>query len=343
MLFDKRQQIGGNCIDEIDGISNIRYHKYGPHIIHIKDDIVHSYLSEFEELDYYHHQVKAIYSNKIYDIPINLSTICNFFEVNLAPSDVEKFLKSKSDINIKEIRSMEDKCLCTIGKELYEAFFKEYTIKQWGKNPKDLPAETIRRIPIRNDFNNFYYNKPKAYLPKESYEHMFINMLDNKNISVYLDHMVTLAEIEKLSQKGVVIYTGALDALFNHKFGKLEYRELVFKKEYSNNKIIQGNSVINYPESKFAWTRITEPLYFKMEDVTNAKKGMIIKEYSKEMGTDGEPYYPINNAVNNNLYEIYARIARERHIIPAGRLGGYKYYDMEETIKSAISLASKIN
>ena len=343
-IYEQRSHIGGNCFDTTDKKTGILYHAYGPHIFHFSNIELLQWLSNFDEMIPFHHSVKSLYKGKLYPIPINLDTINLFFGCDLRPSEVDSFLKSQR-INSITPNNMEEKCISLIGKELYEAFFKEYTLKQWGKDPRDLPPSTIERIPVRKNYNSSYYNKPFSYLPQHGFTFLIQNILNHPQIEINLNSKIELNELKQFSKSGIVVYTGALDELFNQSFGKLEYRSLRFEKEYLPLEDFQGISVTNYPELKYEWTRITEPKHFthKQNKLLNTDYTLIIKEFSYEHHSGQDPYYPINNNQNAILSKRYRdELNRIGNIIPAGRLGSYCYTDMENTINNALNLCKKI-
>lgn len=343
-IFEQRSHIGGNCFDTIDQETGILYHAYGPHILHFTNIKLLDWLSKFDDMIPFHHSVKSLFKGKKYPIPINLDTINLFFNKDLQPKDVEHFLGLKRTFN-SEPRNMEEKCISLIGEDLFNAFFREYTIKQWGKDPKDLPPSTISRIPVRNNYNSSYYNKPFSYLPYHGFTVLLNNIIDHPKIEVCLKSKINLNDTINFSKKGIVIYTGPLDELFDLSLGKLEYRSLVFKKEIALTKDYQGVSVINYPELKYNWTRITEPKHFphKQNQNLTTPKTLIIKEFSCEHTKGLDPYYPINNKQNNELSNSYKKsLSKINNIIAAGRLGSYTYTDMENTINNAFALSTRL-
>lgn len=344
LIIDKRNHIGGNCYDYIDDDTGIIVHKYGPHILHINDEKIYEYITRFCKFNNYKHQVRAVYDDKMYEFPINLSTINNFYNINLRPYEVLNFLSleaQKDSITIPQ--NMEEKVISLIGRPLYEAFFKEYTTKQWGKNPTQLPASIINRIPIKCNYDTNYYKKSFNGIPSEGYTKLFETMLQNKKISIQLNTDF-FEDKDYFLKQGILVYTGPIDAFFGYKHGKLEYRSLRFEKELHNVDDWQGNSVINYPELKYNFTRICEPKHFHPERWNNCtfNKTLIFKEISFS-DPSGEPYYPIQDKINMDIYEMYKNdsIAYD-NVYFGGRLGEYKYYDMEDTIKSSLRLSNQI-
>lgn len=344
ILIDKRDTIGGNCYDYIDEDTGILVHKYGPHILHIENKEIYNYVKKFTGFNNYKHQVRTQYKNRTYSFPINLSTINEFYNINLHPYDVQSFLKNEAQkSDIKDPKNMAEKIISLIGFDLFDAFFRDYTIKQWGKDPYQLPENIINRIPIRTNYDTCYYKKYFNGIPFNGFSAMFDRMLANKNISIHLKTDF-FSDREYFSSKGNIIFTGPIDAFFNYKYGRLEYRSLCFKEERHNIEDFQGISVINYPELQYQYTRICEPKHFYPErkNVFHQKKTLIVKEipYSDD---NAEPYYPIHDNKNMQIYKKYLQeIKHLEKIYFGGRLGEYKYYDMEDTIKSAIKLSHQL-
>lgn len=344
LLIDSRDHIGGNCYDYVDGETGIMVHKYGPHIFHVQDKNILNYIKKFTKFNDYKHHVYAKYKDKMFNFPINISTINSFYGKSLTPCQVLDFLKHEaSSIGAAEPQNMEEKVISLIGKPLYEAFFKEYTIKQWGKHPRDLPASIVNRIPIKTNYDVNYYKKPFNGIPDCGYTAMFSRMLSNKNISVELS-VDFFSDREYFLKKGQVIFTGPIDTFYNYEHGRLEYRSLRFDQELHDIEDFQGNSVINYPELKYDYTRICEPKHFYPEKWNEfaSRKTLIFKEIPFS-SSDSEPYYPIQDAHNMAIYQKYVKESqKQRGVFLGGRLGEYKYYDMEDTIKSAFSLCKKL-
>ena len=344
ILIDKRDVVGGNCYDYTDEETGIIVHKYGPHIFHIQDKVIYNYIKKFTDFNNYKHQVRSYYKDKVYEFPINLSTINSFFNINLHPYEVRSFLHNEAKkANIVSPQNMAEKIISMVGIDLYEAFFKEYTLKQWGKDPSQLPESIINRIPIKENYDTSYYKKLFNGIPKNGYSFIFKNMLANKNISIELKTDF-FSDRDYFINKGILVFTGPIDAFFNYKYGKLEYRSLRFEKEYFDLKDFQGISVMNYPELKYEYTRICEPKHFYPEKlyIFNANKTLILKEISFKSKI-AEPYYPIQNTENVQKYKLYFNEAKKlNNIYFGGRLGEYKYYDMEDTIKSALLMSQKL-
>lgn len=342
LIIEKRNHIGGNCYSETDKKTNIEYHKYGTHIFHTSNLKVWNYINKFTEFNNYRHQVLTKHKNKIFQMPINLETINSFFKKNLNPIDAEKFIskKTKKFKNYK-FKNFEDKAVSQIGNELYKAFIKGYTQKQWGKNPKHLPESIFNRLPIRFSYNEDYYPQTQYQgIPKKGYTEIFQNLIENKNIKIKFNEAYKLNY--KITPKYLTIYTGPLDSLLNYKYGKLEWRSLVFKKQNKNIKDYQGTAVINYPDLKDKYTRIHEPKHLHPERKSfESKSTLIIKEYSVK--NDREPYYPINDEKNRTKHRKYKlEVNNLEKFDFGGRLADYAYYDMDMTISAALKKFEQI-
>jgi|TARA_B110000027_G_scaffold133444_1_gene161921 UDP-galactopyranose mutase len=344
-IIEKRNHIGGNCYSEIDKKTGIEYHKYGTHIFHTSNETVWNYLSKFCELNSYRHQVLSKYKNKIYQLPINLETINSFFNKNFNPKEAHTFLERKTKkFKKKEYNNFEEKALSQIGKELYEAFIKGYTKKQWDKDPSKLPSTIFNRLPLRFNYNEDYFNNCKYQgIPEKGYTEIFKKLLNNKNITIHTNKKFYLNNNYKV--KYSTIYTGPLDKLFNYKFGKLEWRSLRFKKEVFKTDDHQGTSVINFPEKKYQYTRIHEPRHLHDNRNYSKAKTLTIKEYPDS--NFKEPYYPINTNLNRDMHRKYKTLVKnKKNFEIGGRLADYAYYDMDMTISAALKkfdLLKKIN
>ena len=342
LIIDKRNHIGGNCYSEIDKKTQIEYHKYGTHIFHTSNENVWKYINKFTEFNNYRHQVLTKHKNKVYQMPINLETINAFFKKNFNPKQAVNFLEKKTKkLQGYKFKNFQDKAISQIGNELYNAFIKGYTQKQWGKSPKKLPESIFNRLPIRFSYNESYYPQNQYQgVPKNGYTEIFKNLINHKKIKIKLKETFNLNY--KIKPKLFTIYTGPLDSLFNFKFGKLEWRSLKFKKEILNIEDFQGNSVMNYPDLKNKFTRIHEPKHLHPErKIFNSKKTLLIKEYS--ISDDKNPYYPINNEKNRNIHRKYKSEADKiKNFSYGGRLADYAYYDMDMTISAALKKFDQI-
>jgi UDP-galactopyranose mutase len=342
LIVDQRNHIGGNCFSKIDRVTGIEYHVYGTHIFHTSNSKVWEYINKFTEFNNYRHQVLSKYKKKIYQMPINLETINSLFGKNFSPREASSFLKKiTSKYKKTSYNNFEDKAKSQIGEKLYLAFIKNYTKKQWKKEPKYLPSSIFNRLPIRLSYNEDYYEQTQWQgIPKNGYTDIFKNLLKNKNIKVILNKKYNLNF--KIKPKYLTIYTGPLDKLLNYKFGKLDWRSLNFKKKILNLKDYQGTSVINYPDLNQKYTRIHEPKHLHPErKVFNKEKTLIIEEYPSN--NINEPYYPINDETNRNLHRKYKEyLSKRKKFAFGGRLADYAYYDMDMTISAALKKFEKI-
>lgn len=344
ILVDKRDHIGGNCYDYHDSETGIIVHKYGPHIFHVNDKNILRYIQQYTDFNNYKHQVFANYKGKLYNFPVNLSTINSYFGINLKPFEVREFiLQEIQKTKIVNPTNLEEKIMSLVGESLYNAFFKEYTIKQWGKTPSELPESIISRIPIKTNYDTSYYKKYFNGIPKDGFTVMFKKMIIHKNIELLLSTDF-FENKDYFFSKGKIVFTGPIDAYFDYKYGKLEYRSLKFERELHDKNDLQGNSVVNYPELKYDFTRICEPKHFYPElwQQYSLDKTLIFKEIPL-FDVNQEPYYPINDLKNINCLRKYIKETRKMdNVFFGGRLGEYKYYDMEDTIKSALKLSKKL-
>lgn len=342
LIIEKREHIGGNCYSDIDNTTGIEYHKYGTHIFHTSNKTVWDYISEFTSFNSYYHQVLTLYNNKVYQMPINLETINSFYNINLKPYEVDDFLKKEIAVeSYKEPKNFEEQAINIIGRPLYDAFIKGYTMKQWGRNPKKLPAHIIKRLPFRKNYSESYFFDNHQGIPTNGYTEIFKKMLSSENITIRLN--TDFFEVkDEFSSDTKIIYSGSIDRLLDYKYGDLDYRTLTFEKEFKNYDDYQGTSVMNYANKEISFTRIHEPKHLHPEREYPKSKTLIIKEYSKEADRE-EPYYPIGGEKNKSLYKKYLTELNKIHpnIIVGGRLGDYKYYDMHHVIENALNLYNK--
>jgi UDP-galactopyranose mutase len=330
LIIDKRNHIGGNCHDYLD--KNNFVHKYGPHLFHTDSMKVWTFLSRFTEWEPYKHKVIASYNGKYYPIPINLDTVNQFFNTDLKDKDeLIEFLETKK-VHVKEIRNSKDVIVSRFGEELYEAFVKYYTKKQWDLFPEELDKSVLERLPIRYDKNPYYFNNTFEGLPKKGYTRMFENMIDSKNITIQLntDYYTKRWDIP------IIIFTGPIDQFFDYRFGKLDYRCIDFRFETVDTGF-QENGVVNYPSKEVPFTRITEFSKFYPRFV---KKSVICKEYPT---WTGEPSYPVPNKKNKAIAEKYDNESKKnRNIYFLGRLGRYRYLNMDKACLDAIELIEQV-
>ncbi len=333
LIIDKRNHIGGNLYDEYDQ-NNVLIHKYGPHIFHTNSKIVFDYLSKFTEWIKYEHKVVAFVDNKYVPIPINRNTLNLIFNLNLkTDEEATQYLnKIKED---KIIKNSRDVVISKVGNELYKKLFEGYTKKQWGISPENLLPEITKRIPVRINTDDRYFTDIYQYMPKNGYTAMIKKMLSNENITTLIN--TDFKDLDKKIHYKNLIYTGPIDYFFDYKYGKLQYRSIIFEFERYNKGHYQDYAVVNYPDEKVKYTRITE---FKYLTGQNIDKTTIVKEYPTNIG---EEYYPILTEANIDLYKKYKLEADKLpNTTFIGRLAEFKYYNIDQAVASALLLSKKI-
>lgn len=333
LVIDKRNHTGGNIYcEEIEGIN---VHKYGAHIFHTNNKEVWNYVNELVEFNRYTNSPVANYKGELYNLPFNMNTFYSLWKVKTPDEAMRKIEEQKREANIKEPKNLEEQAISLVGKDIYEKLIKGYTEKQWGKKATELPAFIIKRLPVRFTFDNNYFNDKYQGVPIGGYNKITEKLLEGIDVKLSVDFFNERKELEKLADK--IVFTGMIDEFYNYKFGTLEYRSLKFHNEILNEKNYQGNAVINYTEYDIPYTRIIEHKHF---EYGNQDKTIITKEYPATWNRGDEPYYPINNEKNNNIYLKYKELAdKEENIIFGGRLAEYKYYDMHNVIESALICA----
>lgn len=332
LVIEKRDHVGGNCYSYEHEGTGIEIHKYGTHIFHTSSKKVWDYINRFGEFNRYRHRVLTTHQGRVYSMPINLGTVNAFFNMNLKPSEVEGFI-AKQRSKITHPKNLEEKAISLVGKKLYEAFFKGYTKKQWGCDPKELPIEIIARLPVRTSYNDAYFDDEYQGLPKEGYTALFKRML--KGISVELNTDFFDRKDYWLSRCKKLIYTGPLDKYFDYRRGRLRWRSVRFESEKLNKEDYQGTSVMNYADEDVPYTRIHEPRHLHPEKTQAFKKTVIIREYPQV--DQDEPYYPVNAESDKKEFLQYQNLVRkEKKVIFGGRLAEYRYYDMDEVIETAL-------
>ncbi|KGL63240.1 UDP-galactopyranose mutase [Polaribacter sp. Hel1_85] len=337
-VIERRNHVGGNCYSEVHKETGIEYHKYGTHIFHTSNEKVWEYITQFTAFNVYYHQVLTEYKGKVYQMPINLETINSFYNVNLKPFEVEPFLeKEKAKESYKEPANFEEQAINFVGRPLYEAFLKGYTQKQWEKDPKDIPAHILKRLPFRTNYNESYFFDKYQGIPLDGFTAIFNKMLAHSNIDVHLN--TDFFEVkDQIPSSTKIIYSGPIDRLFDYKHGDLEWRTLEFEEEVKEVNDYQGTSVMNYAETNVPFTRIHEPHHLHPERNHTINKTLIIKEFSKKDERD-DPYYPIGGKMNQEIFNNYMEeVKNQGNIIVGGRLGDYKYYDMHHTIERALTI-----
>ena len=336
LVIDRRAQIAGNVYtEEIEGIN---VHRYGAHIFHTNDSKVWNYVNQFAEFNRYTNSPVANYHGELYSLPFNMYTFNRMWGV-VTPQEAEaKIAQQRAEAGIREPKNLEEQAISLVGTDIYEKLIKGYTEKQWGRPCTELPAFIIRRLPVRLTFDNNYFNARYQGIPMGGYTRMVEKMLEGIEVRLGVDYLARKAELDALSDR--VIFTGPIDEYFGYCLGPLEYRSIRFETEVLDTPNYQGNAVINYTDCETPYTRIIEHKHFEFG---TQPKTVISREYSSEWKLGNEPYYPVNDEKNKALYEQYRALAeRESRVIFGGRLGEYKYYDMDAVIASALKKAEEI-
>jgi len=341
IIIDKRPHLGGNCYSTIDRETGIEYHPYGPHIFHTSDPKVWEYICQFTDFNSYYHQVLVTHKDRVYQMPFNLDTINAFYGKHLKPSEAKALIQKEiKKTKIHKPKNLEEKALVSVGRPLYEAFIKEYTKKHWGKAPRDLPSEIIQRLPVRFDYSRQYFQNARWQgIPLQGYTRVFEQLLKSAQIRFILncDYFQSRHQFE-VKQK--IIFTGAIDELFDYRYGPLEWRSVQYDRRVVGVSDYQGVAVMNYADRDVPYTRIFEPRHFHPERKYSAHKTLVLSEFSRS--AEEVPSYPVNTAMNNRKYQKYHRcVTRVKNLIVGGRLGDYAYYDMDATISAALSCYEK--
>ncbi len=335
LVVDKRHHIAGNIYTyECEGIN---VHRYGAHIFHTNNKEVWDYVNSFAEFNRYTNSPVANYKGEIYNLPFNMNTFNKMWGVITPRQAKEKIEQQRMEAGITEPENLEEQAISLVGTDIYEKLVKGYTGKQWGRECKDLPAFIIKRLPVRFTYDNNYFNALYQGIPNGGYTKMVANMFGDTEIRLGVDYLENKTELDKLADK--VIYTGPVDAYFDYKLGALQYRSVRFETETLDMENYQGNAVVNYTDSETPYTRIIEHKHFEFG---TQPKTVISREYSAEWQQGDEPYYPVNDDINSALYTQYKALAdKEENVIFGGRLGEYKYYDMDKVIEAAFETAKK--
>ena len=341
LVIDKRPNIAGNVYTE--DIEKIHVHKYGAHIFHTNNKEVWEYVTKFAEFNRFTNSPVANYKGELYSLPFNMYTFNKMWNVITPQEAAAKIEEQRKEAGITEPQNLEEQAISLVGKDIYEKLIKGYTEKQWGRDCKDLPSFIIKRLPVRLTFDNNYFNALYQGIPVGGYTKMVANMLDGIEVRLNTDYLENKDELDKVAEK--VVYTGAIDAYFDYKLGALEYRSVHFDTEVLDTPNFQGNAAVNYTDRETPWTRIIEHKWFefgKDDEGNDITKTVISREYSSEWKVGDEPYYPVNDEKNGKLYQEYKKLAEdEKNVIFGGRLGEYKYYDMDAVIASALGLCEK--
>ena len=335
LVLEKRPNIAGNVYTE--KIEGINVHKYGAHIFHTNNENVWNYVRKFAEFNRFTNSPVANYKGELYSMPFNMYTFNKMWGVVTPEEAANKIAEQKKEITV-EPQNLEEQAISLVGRDIYEKLVKGYTEKQWGRDCKDLPAFIIKRLPVRLTFDNNYFNALYQGIPIGGYTKMVKNMLNGIEVRLDTNYLSDRLKYNSLAKK--IVYTGAIDEYFDYQFGNLEYRSVRFENEILDIPNFQGNAAVNYTDKETPWTRIIEHKWFefgKDEEGNDIPKTVISREYSSEWKVGDEPYYPVNDEKNSNLYKKYKELAlQEKNVIFGGRLGEYKYYDMDKTIEAAL-------
>ena len=335
-VFESRPHVAGNCYSERDAETGVMVHVYGPHIFHTDNERAWEFVNRFAEFKPYVNRVKAITDGKVFTLPINLLTINQFFNKTMGPAEAQEFLANLGDKTIENPTTFEEQALRFVGRDLYEAFFKTYTIKQWGLEPSELPASILKRLPVRFNYDDNYFNHKYQGMPAEGYTQLVQNIIDTPGVTVHLN---TTFDPATKGEYEHVFYSGPIDAWFKHTEGRLPYRTLDFE-VFRADGDFQGNAVINYCDNEKKYTRITEHKHFSPWE--KHEKTICYAEYSRQCEEKDIPYYPIRQNREKAMLELYVNKAQnEPNVTFVGRLGTYRYLDMDVTINEALITADK--
>ena len=338
LVIDKRSHIAGNVYTE--AMAGIQVHRYGAHIFHTNNEAVWQYVNHFATFNRFTNSPVANYKGELYSLPFNMYTFNKMWGVVTPQEAADKIAEQRKEAGITKPKNLEEQAISLVGTDIYEKLIKGYTEKQWGRSCTELPSFIIKRLPVRLTFDNNYFNALYQGIPIGGYTQMVANMLNGIDVRLEQDYFD-----DKVRWDGTVdqvIYTGAVDAYFDFKLGHLEYRSVRFETEELNMDNFQGNAAVNYTDRETPWTRIIEHKWFEFGK-SDPGKTVISREYSSEWQPGDEPYYPVNDERNSALYEAYRKLAeKEAHVVFGGRLGEYKYYDMDAVIAAALEKSHQI-
>lgn len=334
LVIDKREHIAGNIYcEEVEGI---HVHKYGAHIFHTSNKKIWDYMNRFTEFNHYINSPVAIYKDELYNLPFNMNTFSKMWGIKTPEEAKDMIAKQVAETGITEPKNLEEQALSLVGRDVYEKLVKGYTEKQWGRDCKELPAFIIKRLPVRFIYDNNYFNDRYQGIPIGGYTAIVERMLDGIEVRTGVDYFDFIKENQEIAENAEkTIFTGMIDEYFGYKLGALEYRCVRFETEVLDCDNYQGNAVVNYTEREVPYTRIIEHKHF---DFGKQEKTVISREYSSEWEVGMEPYYPVNDEKNMKLYEQYRELAeQEENVIFGGRLGAYRYYDMDKVVEAALN------
>ena len=333
LVLDRRSHIGGNIYcQEVEGI---RVHRYGAHIFHTRDEEVWQYARRFVTFNHYVNAPVARYHDELYNLPFNMNTFSRLWNI-ATPQEARAIIDEQTrpyrDI---EPRNLEEQALKLVGRDIYEKLVREYTEKQWGRPCDELPAFIIKRLPLRFIYDNNYFDDPHQGIPTEGYNALAEKLLEGSDVLLETDYFDWIGQHPDVADR--TVFTGPIDAFYGYRFGRLQYRTVTFEEEVLDCENYQGNAVVNYTSAEVPYTRVIEHKHFEFG---RQAKTVISREYSREWREGMEPYYPINDAVNQRLYERYRALAdEEKNVIFGGRLGNYRYYNMDQVIREALDAA----
>ena len=340
LVIDKRDNVGGNIYTE--KVEGINVHKYGAHIFHTNNQNVWNYITQFATFNRFTNSPVANYKGELYSLPFNMYTFNKMWGVVTPEEASARIDEQKKEVK-GEPKNLEEQAISLVGRDIYEKLIKGYTEKQWGRDCVNLPTFIIKRLPVRLTFDNNYFNALYQGIPVGGYTKMIENMLNGIEVRLGKDYLKEKVMWDDMAKK--IVYTGPIDAYFNYCFGPLEYRSVRFETELLDKPNFQGNAAVNYTDREIPWTRIIEHKWFefgKDEDGNDLPKTVISREYSSEWQPGDEPYYPVNDEKNGALYKQYKEVAdKEKNVIFGGRLGEYKYYDMDQVIAAALERCQK--
>lgn len=336
LVIEKRNHIAGNVYTE--NIEGINVHKYGAHIFHTSNKEVWDYINQFAEFNNFVNSPLAVYKNELYNLPFNMNTFSKMWGIK-TPEQAKHVIESQvKKSKIISPKNLEDQAISLVGEDIYQKLIKGYTEKQWGRDCKDLPAFIIKRLPVRFTYNNNYFNDKYQGIPIGGYTQIIQKMLENSDILLNTDYFDFIKSHPNIADN--IIYTGEIDKYYNYCYGKLDYRSLKFETEVLDTENYQGNAVVNYTERKIPYTRIIEHKHFEFG---NQPKTVITKEYPEIYDGNNEPYYPVNDFKNTELYKKYKELSdKEKNVFFIGRLAQYKYFDMDKVIESTLNISKKI-
>ncbi|MFA9375929.1 MAG: UDP-galactopyranose mutase [Lachnotalea sp.] len=335
LVIDKRSHIAGNIYT--NKIEDINVHQYGAHIFHTSNKRVWNYIQQFAEFNRYTNSPVAVYKDELYNLPFNMNTFSKLWNIKTPAQAKEMIQKQIEESGITNPQNLEEQAISLVGRDIYEKLIKGYTEKQWGQSATKLPSFIIKRLPVRFTYDNNYFNDLYQGIPIGGYTQIVEKMLENAEVRLNTDYFANKEELDSLASK--TVFTGMIDEFYNYQFGTLEYRSLKFENEVIDEENYQGNTVVNYTEYEVPYTRIIEHKHFEFG---TQPKTVITREYPMTWEKGDEPYYPVNNDRNNNVYQQYKALAdQEENVIFGGRLAEYKYYDMHNVIEQALNYVDK--